>query len=343
MDTFARVVLASRPQGEPNLDNFRLETCPRPSLQDGEVLLRNHYLSLDPYMRGRMSAGKSYAAPQPLNEAMIGGTVGEVIESKQARLPVGTWLQAYGGWQELSVLNAEAQAITTQIDIKRLPLDTVPLSYYLGVLGMPGQTAWIGLTDILKAKAGETIVVSAAAGAVGSVVGQLAKLRGMRAIGIAGGLDKCRYVTEELGFDACIDYRGCSDAKALIAQLNAVAPQGVDAYFENVGGVVLEAVLECMNAFGRVAVCGMISGYNGESIALQNPLVILRSRLSIQGFIVFEHRERVPIATAELTSHVISGRIRYAETIAKGLVQAPEAFLGLLRGRNKGKQLVKLL
>jgi len=343
MDSFRRIVLATRPQGEPDLANFRLETATRPVLKDGEILLRNHYLSLDPYMRGRMSAGKSYAAPQALDEVMIGGTVGEVIESKQPNLPVGQWLQAYGGWQELSVLNAEGQALCTRIDVTRAPLAQVPLSYYLGVLGMPGQTAWIGLTDILKAKAGETVVVSAASGAVGSVVGQLAKLRGMRAIGIAGGADKCRHVTEQLGFDACIDYRQCADAKSLSEQVQAVAPRGVDAYFDNVGGLVLEGVMDAMNAFGRVAVCGMISGYNGESIALKNPLVILRSRLSIQGFIVFEHRERVPMANAELTSHVMSGRIRYTETIAEGLTQAPAAFLGMLKGRHMGKQLVKLV
>jgi NADPH-dependent curcumin reductase CurA len=207
---------------------------------------------------------------------------------------------------------------------------------------MPGQTAWIGLTDILKVRAGETVVVSAASGAVGSVVGQLAKLRGCRVIGIAGGTQKCEWVTSQLGFDACIDYRRHPDAASLTAAIGQVAPKGVDAYFENVGGVVFEAVLEAMNAFGRVAICGMISGYNGESIALNNPLVILRSRLSIQGFIVFEHRDRIPMAQAELISHVLSGRIRYHETVTLGLENAPEAFLGLLTGKNLGKQLVKL-
>jgi len=337
MQHYQRIVLARRPEGEVRADDFRLETCARPTLHDGEVLVRNDFLSLDPYMRGRMSAGKSYAQPQPLDEPMIGGTVGEIIESKHPDWAVGERVQAYGGWQTLSVLNRDAHALMT-----RIADASVPLSCYLGVLGMPGQTAWIGLTDLLQAKAGQTVVVSAAAGAVGSVVGQLARLRGCRAIGVAGGADKCRYVTETLGFDACIDYRAMKDSTALTAAVLAAAPQGVDAYFDNVGGLVLDGVLEAMNPFGRVAICGMISGYNREPIPLKNPLVILRSRLSIQGFIVFEHRDRVPMAQAELISHVKAKRLRYSETIAQGLAAAPQAFMGLLKGQNLGKQLVAL-
>jgi NADPH-dependent curcumin reductase len=338
MNTYQRIVLASRPQGEVQPSNFRLETVERPVLQAGDILVRNHFLSLDPYMRGRMSAGKSYADPQPLDAPMIGGTVGEIIESKSAQFKVGEFVQAYGGWQTLSLLTPEAQTLVT-----RIADTTIPLSAYLGVLGMPGQTAWIGLTDILKARAGETVVVSAASGAVGSVVGQLAKLRGCRVVGIAGGAQKCRHVTETLQFDACLDYRQYPDYKRLASALAELAPKGVDAYFDNVGGLILDGVLEHMNAFGRVAVCGMISGYNGEPIPMANPLVILRSRLSITGFIVFEHRDRIPMAQAELVSHVKSQRIVTAETVAQGLEAAPEAFIGLLKGKNLGKQLVSLI
>ena len=336
--THRRIVLASRPAAEPSVDNFRLETVPVPTPGPGEVLVRNHYLSLDPYMRGRMSTAKSYAPPQPLDEVMIGGTVGEVVESNHPGFKLGDAVAGYGGWQEYSVVGAAGLPMLQKVDTRQ-----VPLSAYLGPVGMPGITAWFGLSKIIEPKPGETVVVSAAAGAVGSVVGQLAKLRGCRAVGIAGGRDKCDYVVKELGFDACIDYKAAADAAALDALLADAVPNGIDGYFENVGGITLDVVLNRMNAFGRIAVCGMIAGYNGEPVPIKNPTVILRSRLKIQGFIVFENPTIVPWAISELAAQVASKRLKYRETVADGLENAPEAFLGLLKGRNLGKQLVRLV
>ena len=333
-----RIVLVSRPPAEPTLDNFRLETVAAPVAGPGQVLVRHHYLSLDPYMRGRMSEAKSYAAPQPLGEVMIGGTVGEVVASQHPAFAVGDHVAGYGGWQEYSLVGEANLATLQKLDTRQ-----VPLSAYLGPVGMPGITAWFGLSKIIEPKPGETIVVSAAAGAVGSVVGQLAKMRGCRAVGIAGGKDKCDYVVDELGFDACVDYKLARDARALDELLGAVTPKGIDGYFENVGGVTLEVVLNRMNAFGRIAVCGMIAGYNGEPVPIRNPTVILRSRLKMQGFIVFENPTIVPWAVSELAAQIASGRLKYRETIAQGLQSAPGAFLGLLQGRNLGKQLVKLI
>jgi hypothetical protein len=335
--THRRIVLASRPSAEPSIDNFRLETVPVPTPGAGEVLVRNHFLSLDPYMRGRMSTAKSYAEPQPLDQVMIGGTAGEVVASQHPKFAVGDRVTAYGGWQEYSLIGAAGLPMLQKVDTRQ-----VPLSAYLGPVGMPGITAWFGLSKIIEPQFGETIVVSAAAGAVGSVVGQLAKLRGCRAVGIAGGRDKCDYVVKELGFDACIDYKAAKDAAALDAMLAEAAPKGVDGYFENVGGMTLDVVLGRMNAFGRIAVCGMIAGYNGEPVPIKNPTVILRSRLKMQGFIVFENPATVPWAVSELAAQVGSGRLKYRETVAVGLENAPEAFLGLLKGRNLGKQLVRL-
>ena len=336
--THRRIVLVSRPPGEPTVDNFRLETVPVPGVGPGQVLVRNHYLSLDPYMRGRMSDAKSYADPQPLGEVMIGGTAGEVVASEHPGFAVGDHVAGYGGWQEYSLIAGPGLAMLQKVDTRQ-----VPLSAYLGPVGMPGITAWFGLSRIIEPKPGETVVVSAAAGAVGGVVGQLAKARGCRAVGIAGGKDKCDYVVRELGFDACVDYKAAPDARALDALLAAVTPKGVDGYFENVGGMTLDVVLGRMNAFGRIAVCGMIAGYNGEPVPITNPTVILRSRLKMQGFIVFENPTIVPWAMSELAAQVASGRLKYRETVAQGLENAPTAFLGLLKGKNVGKQLVKLV
>jgi hypothetical protein len=333
-----RIVLAARPKLEAALEHFRMETVPLPEVGPDQVLVRHHFLSLDPYMRGRMSEAKSYAAPQPLDQVMIGGTVGEVVQSRHPNYQVGDRVAGYGGWQEYSLVEGPALVTLQKVDTRQ-----VPLSAYLGPVGMPGITAWYGLSKICEAKPGETVAVSAAAGAVGSVVGQLAKMRGCRAIGIAGGRDKCAYVVEELGFDACVDYKAAGSAEALSARLAEVAPKGIDAYFENVGGLVLDAVLPQMNAFGRIAVCGMIAGYEGAPVPIKQPTLILRSRLKMQGFIVFEQPDTVPWAQAELASAVASGRIKYRETIAEGLENAPAAFLGLLKGRNLGKQLVRLL
>ena len=330
--------LASRPSGEPSAANFRLVEAPLPELKDGEVLVRHHYLSLDPYMRGRMNDAKSYAQPQPLDAVMQGGTAGEVVASKSAAFAVGDKVVGMGGWQEYSVVDAAQRGMLRKVDTAH-----IPLSAYLGTVGMPGVTAWYGLNRIIAPKAGETVVVSAASGAVGTVVGQLAKAKGCRAVGLAGGPEKCAFVTDVLGFDACIDYRQHPDLKSLSAALKAACPQGIDGYFENVGGVTLDAVLQRMNAFGRIAVCGMIAGYNGVPIPLLQPQLILVSRLKVEGFIVGEHMDVWPEALKELGTLVATGKLKFRESIAEGIEAAPQAFLGLLKGKNFGKQLVKLV
>ena len=331
MSTYQRIVLASRPNGAVVPANFRLESVPVPELADGQVLIQNHFLSLDPYMRGRMSDAKSYAAPQPLNETMIGGTAGVVVASRNPRFAVGEAVAGMMGWAEMGISDG---ALLRKIDGAR-----APLSAYLGVLGMPGMTAWYGFNQIMKAQPGETIVVSAASGAVGSVVGQLAKLTGCRAVGIAGGKDKCDYVVNELGFDACVDYK----AGNLEADLAAATPNGVDAIFENVGGAVFDASLGRTNAFARVALCGMIAGYNGEDVPIRHARVLLTNRLHVQGFIVTEHMELWPQGLTELATLLAQGQLKFRESVAPGLAAAPEAFIGLLAGKNFGKQVVRLI
>jgi NADPH-dependent curcumin reductase CurA len=333
-----KFVLDNRPQGEATESNFRLLTAPTPELNDGEVLVRHHYLSLDPYMRGRMNDSKSYAQPQPLGEVMIGGTVGEVVESRHARYAVGDKVVGMGGWQEYSVVRADVPGAIRKVDTTH-----VPLSHYLGAVGMPGVTAWYGLVKIIEPKAGETVTVSAASGAVGSAYGALAKARGCRVVGIAGGPDKCDYVVRELGFDDCIDYKQHADAASLSKALKAACPQGIDGHFENVGGMVLDAVMLRTNAFARIAVCGMIAGYDGKPVPMSAPALILVNRLKVQGFIVSEHMEVWPEALQELGQLVGSGKFRPRETIAQGIESAPSAFLGLLKGKNFGKQLVQLI
>ena len=332
-----RIVLASRPAAEALLDNFRLETVPLPDLADGQVLVRHHFLSLDPYMRGRMSDAKNYAAPQPLGEVMVGGTVGEVAESRHPGFAAGDKVVGMGGWQEWSIVDAGKPGVLRKVDASQ-----VPLSAYLGAVGMPGVTAWVGLNHIIEAKAGQTIVVDAASGAVGSVVGQLAKARGCRAVGIAGGAEKCAWVRDELGFDACIDHRAHRDAASLAAALDAAAPGGIDGCFENVGGFIFDAVLSRMNAFGRIALCGLIAGYDAAPQPITNSRLLLSQRLRLQGFIVSEHMPLWPQALKELGELVAAGRLKYRETVAPNLEAAPAAFLGLLKGANFGKQLVKL-
>ena len=333
--TYQRIVLASRPQGAVTPDNFRLETVDLPELQDGQVLVRNHFLSLDPYMRGRMNDSKSYAQPQPLDEVMIGGTVGVVEASKNPSFAVGDNVVGMFGWQEVGVSDGRG--------IQKVDTRHIPLSAYLGSVGMPGVTAWYGLNKIMLPKPGQTVAVSAASGAVGSVVGQLAKLKGCRVVGFAGGKDKCDYVVNELGFDACIDYKAAKDPKELYKMLKEATPDGIDSYFENVGGAILDAVLSRMNAFGRIAMCGMIAGYDGQPLPLQNPQLILVSRLTIEGFIVSEHMDVWPEALRELGGFVAQGKLKFRESVADGLASAPEAFMGLLKGKNFGKQLVKLV
>jgi NADPH-dependent curcumin reductase len=338
MTTNRQIHLASRPTGEPTADNFKLVETSVPELEDGQVLVRHHYLSLDPYMRGRMNDSRSYAAPQALNEVMIGGTVGEVVASKNASFPVGVHVVGMGGWQEYAVVSANQRGVLQKIDTTM-----VPISAYLGAVGMPGVTAWYGLTQIINPKEGETVVVSSASGAVGGAVGQLAKARGARAVGIAGGPDKCRYVTDELGFDACIDYKAHGDLKSLLTALKEAAPKGIDGYFENVGGMLLDAVMLRSNAFARVAMCGMIAGYNGAPLPMANPALILVNRMKIEGFIVSEHMQLWPQALRELGEMVATGKLKYRESVAQGIAAAPDAFMGLLKGKNFGKQLVKLV
>ncbi len=333
-----QMLLVSRPSGEPTAANFKLVQTPVPALADGEVLVRHHYLSLDPYMRGRMNEGKNYAAPQPLNAVMIGGTVGEVVQSRHERFQVGDRVVGSGGWQHYSVVPAGNPGALRKVDTSR-----VPLSAYLGAVGMPGVTAWYGLTQIIEPKEGDTVVVSAASGAVGGVVGQLAKARGCRAVGIAGGREKCDYVVRALGFYHAIYYNTMNRAAALWPALADACPNGIDGHFENVGGMVLDAVMQRANAFARIAMCGMIAGYNGEPIPMAEPRLILTSRLKVQGFIVSEHMQLWPQALAELAERVGNGSLKYRETVAQGLENAPEAFIGLLKGRNFGKQLVKLV
>ena len=333
-----RIVLAARPTGEATTEHFRLETVDAPPVPDGHVLVRVHYLSLDPYMRMRMNDGKSYAAPVAVGDVMVGGTVGEVLESRHQSYAVGDKVVCGGGWQELAVLDARAPGVIRKVDASHIPLQA-----FLGAVGMPGVTAWVGLNHIIEAKAGETIVVDAASGAVGSAVGQLAKAKGCRVVGLAGGADKCAYVAGELGFDACIDYKAHRDFDSLAAALDAAAPKGVDGLFENVGGLILDVVLSRMNAFGRVALCGMISGYDGQPLAIHNARLLLTQRLKLQGFIVSEHMPLWPAALKELGGLVAAGQLKYRESMAQGIAAAPEAFLGLLKGKNFGKQLVKLV
>ncbi|HMN80417.1 MAG TPA: NADP-dependent oxidoreductase [Burkholderiaceae bacterium] len=332
MEKNRRWVLANRPKGAVSPGDFRLEEADvaMPSA-DGEGVGRNHYMSLDPYMRGRMDDAKSYAAPQKLDEVMGGGTAGEVVASKHPGFAVGDKVVGMLGWQLYGKVDGKA--------LKKVDTRRVPLSAHLGVVGMPGVTAWVGLNTIIEPKAGQTVVVSAASGAVGATVGQLAKLAQCRVVGVAGGPDKCRAVVDEFGFDACIDYK----AGRLYDDLKAVTPDGIDGYFENVGGEVLDAVLRRMNAFGRIAVCGLIAGYDGQPLPVNQFRSILINRLKVQGFIVSEHPQHWPPAQQQLAELVGSGRMKYRETVAQGLDAAPEAFIGLLKGRNFGKQLVKLV
>ncbi len=331
-----RIVLASRPKGEPEDSNFRMEETDIPAPGEGEVLLRTLYLSLDPYMRGRMNAGPSYAAPVEVGQVMEGGTVCEVVESKSPLLRPGDIVLAYTGWQEYAAVPAKG--------IRKLDPAAAPVSTALGVLGMPGMTAYTGLLNIGQPKAGETVVVAAAAGAVGQVVGQIAKIKGCRAVGIAGGAEKCAYVRGELGFDACVDHRSPDFRR----ELKSACPDGIDVYFENVGGAVLEAVLPLLNMFARVPVCGLIAQYNAPTLPEgpnQVPLLmgtILIRRLTLRGFIVTDYASQAADFQRDVGGWVREGRIKYREDVVDGLENAVSAFQGLLRGRNFGKLLVKV-
>ncbi len=325
------IVLASRPQGWVKPTDFRLETSAMPSPKDGEVLVRNLWLSLDPYMRGRISEAKSYVPPVAIGAVMVGQAVGEVVESKFPGLKAGDHVLTSLGWQTHGVLRG---AEATKVDGSR-----VPLSYFLGVLGMPGLTAYFGLYEIGHPRAGDTLVVSAASGAVGSVVGQLAKASGCRVVGIAGGKAKCDYVVKDLGFDACVDYK----AGKLDADLAAACPNGVDVYFENVGGAIMEAVMTKMNFASRMIVCGLISEYNAtEAYGIKTMRAVLVNRIRMQGMIVFDWINRYPEGIKALSGLVASGKIKYRESVVQGLENAPQGLIDLLQGKNFGKQLVKL-
>jgi hypothetical protein len=326
-----RIVLASYPEAWVTEANFRLETAPLTKPGDGEVLVKNHWLSLDPYMRGRMSQQKSYVKGVEIGEVMTGETAGEVVESKHPKFKPGDKVTAPSGWQLYWSGKGE---LLTKVDASK-----VSLSYFLGCLGMPGRTAYFGMKEICAPKAGETVVVSAASGAVGSVVGQLARAWGCRAVGIAGGKAKCDYVTQELGFDACVDYK----AGDLYGQLKAACPKGVDADFENVGGEVLDTVLRLMNLRGRIAICGLISDYNAkEPYGVKMFRSILVNRLKVQGMIVFDWLQRYPEANQALLELVLGGKLKYRESVVDGIENAPKGLIGLLKGENFGKQLVRL-
>ena len=326
-----QILLKSRPEGAPGLDNFELVERPVPKPGEGEVLMRTLYLSLDPYMRGRMSAAKSYAKPAAVGEPMVGGTVGEIVASRNPKFSVGDIVLGYCGWQEYALSSGTA--------LRKLDPAAAPVSTALGVLGMPGMTAYVGLLEIGQPKPGETVVVAAASGAVGSVVGQIAKIKGCRAVGIAGGADKCRFVTGELGFDACVDHRAPDSARAL----EAACPKGIDVYFENVGGAVQQTVWPLLNDFARIPVCGLIAQYNSPT-PMPGPdmFSVLRKRLMLRGFIVSDFAAKQGDFLREAGEWVRAGRLKYREDIVDGLAQAPAAFLGLLQGKNFGKMLVRV-
>ena len=330
-----RIVLASRPVGEPKPSDFRIEDVPVPSPGEGQVLLRTIWLSLDPYMRGRMSDGPSYAAPVPIGGVMEAGTVNEVIASNNPNFSKGDIVLARAGWQTHALSDGKG---LNKIDPKLAPISTA-----IGVLGMPGMTAYTGLLDIGKPQAGETVVVAAASGAVGSAVGQIAKIKGARAVGIAGGKDKCAHVKNELGFDECLDHRDPD----LAAKLKEACPKGIDVYFENVGGAVFEAVFPLLNAFARVPVCGLIAHYNDtQAVAPKWAAAMMRSvltkRLTIRGFIVSDFAARHGDFLRDMSGWVRDGKVKYKEFVTEGLDSAPGAFMGLLKGANFGKQLVRV-
>jgi NADPH-dependent curcumin reductase len=326
-----QILLKSRPEGTPSLDNFELAQAPVPEPGDGEVLMRILYLSLDPYMRGRMSAQKSYAKPADIAQPMVGGTVGEIVKSRNAKYSVGDIVLGYGGWQEY--------ALSSGAGLRKLDPTAAPVSTALGVLGMPGMTAYVGLLEIGQPKPGETVVVAAASGAVGSIVGQIAKIKGCRAVGIAGGTEKSRFVAGELGFDACVDHRAADFARLL----ESACAKGIDVYFENVGGVVQQTVWPLLNDFARIPVCGLIAQYNASTPMPGPDMVsVLRKRLLLRGFIVSDFAAKQADFLRDVGGWVHTGRLKYREDIVDGLENAPAAFLGMLQGRNFGKMLVRV-
>jgi NADPH-dependent curcumin reductase CurA len=335
-DNNRRIVLASRPVGAPTQDNFRLETTAVPRIKEGEVLLRSIYLSLDPYMRGRMNDAKSYAEPVAIDEVMVGATVCQVEQSQHSDYQVGEWVLAYTGWQDYGVSNGEG--------LVKLGMEPSHPSFALGIMGMPGFTAYMGLLDIGQPKEGDTLVVAAATGPVGATVGQIGKLKGCRVIGVAGGEEKCRHAKEVLGFDECIDHK----AEDFAEQLAAACDKGIDVYFENVGGKVFDAVMPLLNTGARIPVCGLISQYNATSLpdgpdrmsALMGMLLV--KRIKMQGFIIFDdYAHRYNEFATQMTEWLAQGKIQYKEQVVEGFENAPQAFMGLLKGENFGKLVIK--
>lgn len=326
-----RVLLARRPEGEPKPDDFKIAQEPIPSPSGGEVLLRTKFLSLDPYMRGRMSAAKSYAKPVEIGEAMVGGTISEVTESKNPAFRKGDVVLAQGGWQ--------SYALSDGTGLRKLESDGLPLTYALGILGMPGLTAYCALLEIGNPKAGDTVVVSAASGAVGAVAGQIAKIKGCRAVGVAGSEDKCRYVVQTLGFDACINRR----TEDLDEALQRDCPDGVDIYFDNTGGPILEAVMRRLRLHARIAIVGMIDQYNATKAPPgPNLRALLVNRAKVEGFLVFDHAAHTEAFERDMRAWLRDGKLHYKEDVVEGLENAPRALVGMLRGENFGKLIVKV-
>ena len=332
-----RILLAARPKAAPVATDFKLEVLARPEIEAGQILLRTVYLSLDPYMRGRMSEAKSYAASLELEDVMLGATVSRVAESQHADYKLGDWVLSFNGWQDYAVSNGN--------NLTSLGADPALPSYALGIVGMPGFTAYMGLLDIGKPQSGETLVVAAATGPVGATVGQIGKLKGCRVIGVAGGEEKCRHAVGVSGFDACIDHKASDFAQ----QLALACPDGIDIYYENVGGKVFDAVLPLLNTSARIPVCGLVSQYNATSLP-DGPdrlsllmRAILTKRLSMKGFIIFDdYGDRYPEFAKNMTDWLAEGKIQYLEQIADGLENAAEAFIGLLEGRNFGKLVIRV-
>ena len=336
-DNNRRILLASRPKGAPVSTNFELEVLPRPEIKAGQVLLRSVYLSLDPYMRGRMSEAKSYADPLELRDVMLGGTVSRVEESQHPEYNKGDWVLSFNGWQDYAVSNGEG--------LTALGAEPAQPSYALGIMGMPGFTAYMGLLDIGKPQSGETLVVAAATGPVGATVGQIGKLKGCHVVGVAGGAEKCQYALDVLGFDACIDHKASDFAE----QLAKACPDGIDIYFENVGGKVFDAVLPLLNTAARIPVCGLISQYNttrlpdGPDRLSLLMGAILAKRLTVRGFIIFDdYGHRYPEFSKDMTAWLAEGKIQYREQIVDGLENAADAFMGMLEGKNFGKLVVRI-
>ncbi len=343
-DQMKRIVLAKRPQGEPTLDDFRLEEAAVPSCPDGGILVRVLWQSLDPYMRGRMDESKSYAAAVPVGGTMEAGCVAEVMESKNETFRPGDIVEGRFGWCTHAASDGKG--------VRKVDPSVAPIQTAVGVLGMPGLTAYVGLLDHGRPKEGETLVVSAATGAVGSVVGQLGKIHGLRVVGVAGGPEKCRYAVDELGFDECLDHHAAPDGEALRHQMAAACPKGVDIYYENVGGKTLDAVMPLMNTWGRIPICGMISQYNLGGMGMAGGAgpdrlpkiwrIILTQRLSVRGFIIFDHYDRFGDFQRDVSDYIRDGRLKYREWVTEGLENAPKAFLEMLKGGNFGKTLVKV-